>query len=302
MKTTLDLDRLRHPWEMPVWTLSVLLNFFICAFAVTVAIRGGQWIFGLVPLLARYESEIRAAALAAVLAPPILVFARNSRLARVRGGSVKVSPTQMPLIHHRFRELCAKAGVEVPPTLWVTDEAMSVWARSYSAWQREYVVLGYDVIEKDRANLQDVWSFLLAREIGRLALGHVTVWNEFFVAYVDRLPWVHRPLRHFRSYSLDRVGAHLVPDGVRALIIRTSGRRPLPTLNIPEQIRYALSVGGFWYRLSNLVQEEAHTAYRVQLLYRDGFFDLEADLARFGSGTVEYSEQEAATLKGRDGG
>lgn len=302
MKTTLDLDRLRHPLERPVWVFSVVLNAVICVAAIVTVIRGGVWLFAEFPFLARYESEIRAVALAAVLAPPLLVFARNSRLAKVRGGSVKVSPTQMPLIHHRFQELCAEAGVEAPPTLWATDEAMSVFARSYSAWQREYVVLGYDVIEKDRANLQDVWSFLLAREIGRLALGHVTVWNEFFVSYVDRLPWVHRPLRHFRSYSLDRIGAHLVPEGVRGLIIRSSGRRPLPTLNIPEQIRYALSVGGFWFALSNLVQEEAHTAYRVQLLYRDGFFDLEADLARFGSGTVAYSEQEAAGLKGRDSG
>ena len=283
MTTTLDLGRLRHPWERPVWALSVLLNLFIALFAVTVAIRGGDWIFGLIPFLAPYEGKIRAAALAVVLTPPVLVFARNSRLARVRGGSVKVTATQIPLVHRRFQELCARAGVDVVPTLWITDEALKVWAHSYSAWQREYVVLGYDVIEKNRADLEDVWSFLLGREIGRLALGHVSVWNEFLVSYVETVPWVHRPLRHVRSYSLDRIGAHLVPEGVRGLIIRTSGRRPLPTVNVPEQIRYALSLTGFWFRLSNLTQEEAHPAVRIQNLYRDGFFDLEADLRRFES-------------------
>ena len=281
MRTTLDLARLRHPWERPVWIGSVVLNVVICVFAITVVIRGGVWIFGLFPFLARYEGEIRAVALAAVLAPPLLISSRNARLARVRGGAIKVSPTQLPLVHRRFTELCADAGVEVPPTLWVTDEAVNVWARSYSAWQREYVVLGYDVIEKDRSDLEDVWSFLLAREIGRLAFGHVNWTNELLVSYVERLPWVRRPLRHVRSYSLDRVGAHLVPEGVRALIIRQSGRRPLPTLNIPEQIRYALSVDGSWLTLSNLIQEEAHPAVRMQRLYRAGFFDLEADLRRF---------------------
>jgi hypothetical protein len=298
MNTTLDLDRLRHPLERPVWVFSVALNTVICVVAVATAIRGGVWLFAEFPFLARYEGEIRAVALAAVLAPPLLVFARNSRLARVRGGSVKVSPTQLPLIHHRFQELCARAGVEVPPTLWVTDEAVNVWARSFSAWKREYVVLGYDVLEKDRAELQDVWSFLLAREIGRLALGHVTAWNEFLVSYVERLPWVHRPLRHVRSYSLDRVGAHLVPDGVRALIIRASGRRPLPTLNAPEQIRYALSIGGIWVRIANLVQEEALIAIRMQNLYRDGFFDLEKDLSRFetdGEALEEATRGEAGS-------
>ena len=38
---------------------------------------------------------------------------------------------------------------------------------------------------------------------------------------------------------------------------------------------------GFWFGISNLIQEEAHPAVRMQHLYRDGFFDLDGDLRRF---------------------
>ncbi|MEJ2540445.1 MAG: hypothetical protein P8188_10815 [Gemmatimonadota bacterium] len=292
MRSTLPLDELRHPLERPAFLISAFLNVVICFGAVVLVFRGGAWLFSLIPVMARFQNEIRAIALTAVFAPPLLVSARNMRLARVRGGSIKTSPTQFPLIHDTFADLCIRAGVEAPPTLWITHEAVDVWAHSFSAWQREYVVLGYDAMEADTSHLKDVWSFLLAREIGRLALGHTRWWDELFLAYVERLPWVRRPLRQIRSYSLDRIGAHLVPHGVRGLIIRASGRRPLPSVNVAEQIHYALSVGGIWFRLSSLMQEEAHPARRLQKLYSDGYFDLDADDRRFRA--VQEARRQAA--------
>ena len=293
MRSTLPLDELRHPLERPAFLISAFLNVVICAGAIVLVFRGGDRLFAIVPFMARFQNEIRAIALTAVFAPPLLVSARNMRLARVRGGSIKTSPTQFPLIHDTFADLCIRAGVEAPPTLWITHEAVDVWAHSFSAWQREYAVLGYDAMEADTSHLKDVWSFLLAREIGRLALGHTRWWDELFLAYVERLPWVRRPLRHVRTYSLDRIAAHLVPDGVRGLIIRASGRRPLPAVNVPEQIRYALSIGGFWFRVSGAIQEEVHPALRMRYLYRQGFFDLEADLARFEAAAAARAEAAA---------
>lgn len=281
MKAGIDVSRLRHPHELPIFAGAVLLNSIACVGAILFVIRGGEWLLSSFPFLDTYATEIHAIAVAAVLAPPLLVFTRNRRLARIRGDSVKVSPTQFPLIHERYVAQCGRLGVSEPPTLYVSDGAIDEPGHAYASWGREFIVLGTDFLEADLARLQDCWSFLTARELGRHALGHVHWWNQLLLSYVERLPWVLRPLRHARAYSLDHVAAFLEPEGVRGLIIQQAGRRSLPSTNVAEQIRYARSVGGFWVRVSNVGDGRAHLAARIRNLYDRGYFDLDHDLRRF---------------------
>jgi hypothetical protein len=297
MKAGIDVSVLRHPHERVIWAVAVVLNVVLCVGAVGVVIREGVWLFTTFPFLQQYEGQIRGIAVAAVLAPPLLVLTRNRRLARVRGNGVKVTATQYAPLHARFQAHCEKLQVDAIPRLYVSDHAVDEKARAYTSWKREYVVLGDDYLEKDLFALQDVWSFLMARELARLALGHVDWQDELLLAYVERLPWVRRPLRHARAYSLDRIAAFLEPDGVRALVIQASGRRVIPSTNIAEQIRYARSIGGFWARFTNAVDERPLLAVRLQQLYDEGLFDLEYDLRRFerspdGRGGSPESDQE----------
>lgn len=280
MKTTADLSALRHPRERPLWLLAVVLNALVCVGTVVVVLREGAWLFSTFPPLSGYEGRIRAVALAAVLAPPLLVLGRNTGLARVRGRGLKVTPTQYGPLHARFHDHCRKLGVAEPPHLYVS-EAIDEPAHSHSAWHREYVVVGTDYLESDLHALEDVWSFLMGRELGRLALGHVRWWDELLLAYINRLPWVRRPLRHARAFSIDAIAAFVEPEGVRALVIEASGRRVIPSTNIVEQIRYARSVGGFWAQLADLTDERPLVAIRMRKLYDRGLFDLEHDLRRF---------------------
>lgn len=286
MKTRVDLSRLRHPAERPFWVAAVLLNTAIMIFALWAVFRGADAVFDALPFLEGYGGRIRTVVLAVLAIPPALVFQRNRRLAEARSGSVKIGPSQHPLMAARLQSHCDRLGVEEPPQLYVSDQIIHETARAFTAWHREFIVLGTDYLEKDLEPLQDVWSFLLGRELGRLALGHVEWWDELLVAYVDRLPWVRRPLRHVRAYSLDRVGAFLEPEGIRGLVIEASGRRTLPSTNVAEQIRHALSVGGFWLRFTGPVEERPHLALRIQKLYSDGFFDLGHDLERFAAAEI----------------
>lgn len=294
MKTGVDLSRLRHPHERAAWLVAALLNLAIWIFAVVFLWRGGELLLAEFPRLAEYAPQIHAIAVAAALAPPALVFTRKRRLARVRGDAVKVTPTQYPLIHERYRAQCAKLQVDHPPDLYVSEIAIDEPARAFSTRTREYIVLGTDYLEANMMPLRDVWSFLIARELGRLALGHVRWWDEILIAYVDRLPWIRRPLRHVRGYSRDHVAAFLEPEGVRGLVTQASGRRIAPTTNVAEHIRRAHSIDGFWVRVSNLVDEQAHLAERLRNLYRRGYFDYEHDVARFEGdprGTTGRQEQ-----------
>lgn len=283
METGIDLARFRHPLERRIWWAAVVFNLLLCLGAVGVVIREGAWLFATFPFFSRFEGEIRAIALAAVFAPPLLVFTRNRRLAQVRGNGVKVSPSQYPPLSARFAEHCAKLGTVDPPTLYVMDHAIEDVTHAFTSWHREFVVIGTDYLEKDLEALEDVWSFLLGRELGRLAFGYEKWWDQVLLSYVNRLPWVWRPLSHVRTYTLDRVGAFLEPEGARALVILASGRRVIPSTNVAEHILYARTAGGFWFRLSNLIDAHPHAAVRLRTLYDQGLFDLDHDLRRFGA-------------------
>jgi hypothetical protein len=298
MNTRTDIARLRHPWERPVWTAAVALNVLLCVAAVTIVIRGGGWFLDRIPILANYQTHIKAIATFAVFTPVLAVFTRNRRFGRVRGDSVQLSAIQFPAVRQKLLELCARVGMRPPPLLFLSDEAIDGPARAFSAWHVDYIVMSTDLIDRDPIPLRDVWSFIMARELGRMALGHTRWWNELAIAYVDTLPVIHRPLRHVRAYSLDRIGAFLEPEGVRGLVVGATGRRDLPAVNVSDHIRYATSLDGLWYRIANLVEERPHVAHRMHLLYERGLFDLEHDLERFDRSHDGLEQDFAATAIG----
>src|SRR5688572_20754027 len=83
MTTTFDESRLRHPKERPVFIATVLLNLALVAGALALGAYGGDWLEQH-PRVARYADGLRVTAIAAVLAPFVLTFARNRRRAARR--------------------------------------------------------------------------------------------------------------------------------------------------------------------------------------------------------------------------
>jgi hypothetical protein len=64
--------------------------------------------------VAKYADGLRAAAIAAVLAPFVLTFARNRRHAAVRANSVQLSRTQIPELYEDFEGCARRSACSLP--------------------------------------------------------------------------------------------------------------------------------------------------------------------------------------------
>jgi hypothetical protein len=101
-------------------------------------------------------------------------------------------------------------------------------ARAYRSWKCDYIVLSSKFLQPNLQPMLPVFAFWLGREIGRLRLEHASWATEFLLAYVDKIPYLSNPLRRVFTYSEDRYGAFLAPEGLPGLIGVASGRLMLP--------------------------------------------------------------------------
>lgn len=281
----IDESRLRHPRERPIFVASVAANLMMITAAVAAAMTGSDWLASH-PRIAEHITRIRVLAIGAVFAFPLLLLLRNSRLGVVAGNSVRLSRDQVPVLYAMLESHCARLGVHPVPELYLSDTATSEVARADSVWRREYIVLGTRLNEIPPEEAPDVFAFTLARELGRLRLGHTRWWDELLLAYVARTPYLKHFLTNVRTYSLDRYGACLVPDGVRGLLVLASGAEILDRVNVGAYLEHLQEYGGKWARLSSQSSEQPHVAYRIKALYAAGLFDLEHDRRRFGAGAA----------------
>ena len=282
-------SRLRHPLERPVFIAFVVLNVALGGAVLWIAVKAPGWL-SRYPRLEEYVEEARAVAVVAVLSVPALVLLRNARHAGVRGNSVRLSPAQMPEIYEVLQSHCRRLGMTSVPELYLSDEAISDSSQAYSSWHCDYIVLGADFLQPDIDRVRDVFTFQLARELGRIRLGHTRWWDEMLISYVVKIPYLRNVLLHLRTFSNDRYGAFLAPEGLPGLVALASGRRMLHSVNVPDFIRQARDFQGPWARLSELMEARPHVLSRAAALYEAGLFRMEDDLRRF-SGTGEASHE-----------
>jgi hypothetical protein len=268
MTATLDESRLRHPKERPVFIATVLLNLALVAGALALGLYGGDWLERH-PRVAKFADGVRVTAITAVLAPFVLTFARNRRHAAVRANSVQLSRTQLGEIYKDFERMCATLRLP-PPELYVTEDAIDAPSAAYSAWHAHYVVLDVRFLEATLHEVRDVYRFYLARELGRIRLGHTHWLDEFLIAHVIRVPMLRNPLMQMRTYSHDRYAMTLAPDSIRGLLVLASGRHMLKHLDVEAFLAQAHEVRGWWARVASLGRDMPRVAYRVQELERAG--------------------------------
>ena len=258
-----------------MFTLCVFLNLAILAAAVALIRYGDAWLTQH-PRIAKHADELSAGATALLLAPFILTFSRNRRYASVRANSVQLSSTQIPEIYEDFERMCTTLGMSPAPELYVTEDAIDAASAAYSAWHIQYVVLDAKFLEAKLDEVRDVYRFFLARELGRLRLGHTRWLDEILLAYVVRIPVLRNPLMHVRTYSHDRYAASLAPDSIKGLVVEASGRHMLKHLDVDEFLDQARTLRGVWARAASLGSGLPRVGYRVQELERAGLLQRSA--------------------------
>ena len=250
---------------------SVALNLALIAAAVFIAARGDEWLRSH-HVMAKYSHQIRAGAIAAILTVPSLGLVRNNRLLFIRGNSIRLSKDQFGPVYEILEGHCRRLGMAGPPELYLTDQAISRPAQAFSAWRKDYIVLRTDFLETPIENVRDVLAFTLGSELGRLRLGHASWWNDVLLTFISKIPVIRAPLSRVATYSRDRYGAFLAPDGIRGLLVLASGRRVLTSVNIDDYLTQVSEYGGFWARLAGAVRTAPPVSYRIQMLWAAGLW------------------------------
>jgi hypothetical protein len=279
---TLDLAKVRHPWERVVLSLSVLANAALIAGVAAIAYLAPEWLSARHRVSALVD-HIRLAAVATILLLPVLGFLRHGLWAAFRENSVRLGRDQVPEIFSILERHCRALGVDPPELYASTLEGVGPSTALRMLGGRRIIVLGPDLFTglkriEDRA---DALEFILGHELGRLELGHASWWEDIVLSYLKRIPILRAPLLTVQAASRDRFAATLSPNGLRGLVLLAVGGDLLDHVDAPTFVRQVMREDTplAWAWMGQLGRERPHIAWRVRELYRAGFLHLERNLA-----------------------
>lgn len=124
-------------------------------------------------------------------------------------------------------------GIDRIPELYIGRD-LKVPARAFTIrGGRSAVVLDARLVDKSWTDGLDWLTFVMARALGAIRLGHTQWWVELFTVYARRIPGVRTPLLVKWTLSRDRCGAFVVPDGIRGLLVEAVGNHALTSVDVP---------------------------------------------------------------------
>ena len=275
--TVRDESELHRRGDRIVYLATVLVNLALFALAIFLIEHGSAWL-DQYPRLAKRAQDVRALALAALAAPPVLVFLRHRRRANAAGNGVRISARQLPELYDTLVRFCDRLGHQQIPALYLADQAKGV-SEAFATWHEQFIVIRPVYFIAPLEEVRPIYQFEIGRELGRIRLGHTRWWEELLVAYVVKLPLLRNPLLHRRTYAYDRYAAWLAPDSIRGLTVHASGRPLYKLVDVPAFIDQAESAHGFWPWLSNLTRSEPHVTFRLRALIDAGLYSRDPGVA-----------------------
>jgi Zn-dependent protease with chaperone function len=262
---------LRHPAEIPMFILMVILNvailavlidFLATAALIPPALRGTNW-----------ETTIRVVAGAIVLVAPALLVVRQVQRASIRGTAVQLSRTQFPDLYASVDDFAAALRVKPTPAVYLSNGNGTLNAfAAQSGWTNNYVVMSNELFANLRNDNREGTRFILGHEIGHIKLHHVALWYSLVLCYSQLIPILGPTLSRLREYSCDRNGAALEPNGELGLILLTAGRYAADNVRASELVDQGRHLGGFWVGISQLPRSHPWTVRRIWRLHQLGLF------------------------------
>jgi Zn-dependent protease with chaperone function len=264
----LSARRLRHPAEIPVFVLMVVLNIAIIAFIVRAA--------AVVPFLPErlqdsgVATAIRTALIALLLLIPGLIVVRETQRAGVRGTAVQLSPHQYPELYRTAQDFAEQLGLRRRPDIFLANGNGALNAFAAQATGHDYIVLSNELFANLYQNNRHGLRFILGHEMGHIRLHHVALWYQIAVAYSERIPLLGPALSRLREYSCDGCGAYLSPNGSTGLVLLASGRYTERDVDVDELLRQGKALRGFWVGLAQLPRSHPFTVRRLERLHSLG--------------------------------
>jgi Zn-dependent protease with chaperone function len=270
--------RLRDPYEIPLYVVSVLVNLLIIALILAGALLLG-YLNALAgePLSGPVVDVIRVAFFALLLLVPALVFYRQLTRAGIRGSAVRLSRRQFPDIYAVKEDFARKLGLKREPEIYLMSGNGTLNAFAASTFGYDFVVIHSELFSNTYERNRDALAFIVGHELGHLRLGHTRLWYQLSTAYVDRVPLLRGFISRAREYSCDRHGAYLVPRGEEGLVLLAAGRYVYKDVDVEELLEQARRFRGFWPVVAQLPQSHPFTVRRLKVLHDAGFFEAPTD-------------------------
>lgn len=265
-------SQLRHPRERPYFWASVVLSLIIVSAGVVIILFAPEWLKSHT-LLSKEATTVRAALIAALAGMPLLALLRHRRDIYVHGQSIRCSRNQFGPIYEILEKQCQRLGITEVPGLYITDKAIPPYSKAFSTKSDHSIVLHQNLLEVDLQKTLDVAAFTIGTELGRIRLGHTDWLDEMLLTYIFIVPFLANPLRQLRTFSRDRYGAYLAPDGFRGLLFVASARRLLNDVNVDDYLKQAETYGGPWVKSARYFYDTPSVLRRIQELKSAGFAD-----------------------------
>lgn len=261
---------LRHPAEVPVYVVMVVLNVVIIAAIIRFAL-----VLPFVP--DRLQGSpgalaVKSALWALLLFLPGLVVVRETQRASIRAGAVQLSPRQYPDLYATVDDFARTLGLRRRPDLFLANGNGTLNAFAAQATGHDYVVVANELFVNLYRGNREGLRFILGHEVGHIRLHHVSLWYQLSVAFSQPIPLLGAYLSRLREYSCDRHGAYLEPDGATGLVLLASGRYTQNDVDIDELVGQAHTVHGFWVGLAVLPRSHPFTVRRLEVLVQLGLF------------------------------
>src|SRR5215213_10744321 len=266
--------RLRNPYEIPLYIISVLVNLLIIGLILYGALLLG-YVNALAgePLSGSVVDAIRVAFVALLLLVPSLVVYRQLTRAGIRGSAVRLSRQQFPDIYAVKEDFVRRLGLKRDPEIYLMSGNGVLNAFAASTFGYDFVVIHSELFSNTYEKNKDALAFIIGHELGHLRLGHTRLWYQLSTAYVDWVPLLGGFLSRAREFSCDRHGAYLAPQGEEGLVLLAAGRYVYKQVNVEELLEQARRFRGFWPVLAQLPQSHPFTVRRLRSLYDLGLFE-----------------------------
>ncbi len=265
---------LRHPAEIPVYVVCVILNLLIAAFL------GGFLVIELAPtplhLLVIASSALRfftvALVVIGIVVALLLIYIRQTNRAAVRGNSVLTSADEFPAVRAIMDEAVAALGSrgKRAPEIYVTNGNGVLNAFAASAFGHDFVVVNAELFANTLDQNQKALRFIVGHELGHIRLGHTRLWYQLSIMFSGLVPLLGAYLSRLRELSCDRHGAWFEPEGADGLVLLTAGRYIYHEVRLDGLLDQARRNVGFWNTIVQLPLSHPLTLRRIRTLNRLG--------------------------------
>ncbi|MBO4927603.1 MAG: M48 family metallopeptidase [Clostridiales bacterium] len=281
--TERELRSFRHSAEIPLYTIMVVFNVLVVAFALISSIlaffdigpltgKSGAMINELI-LGIQAEADAHIEIIVILIGLPILLlFTVYLYYAQYRANSIRITEKNFPEIYEVVEDYARRLGMKNVPKVYLTQENGLLNAFSTYILRRQYVVLLTDLFEVAYLEHHDLDSikFIIGHEMAHIRLKHATFSYQMSILFANYLPIIGNALSRAREYSCDRVAQHLVgKSGIEPMLALVVGKHLYKKVDVEDYVKHCHEVRGFFVFIYNLMASHPIMPKRIQALLRD---------------------------------